>query len=233
LPRDVGVILVAGGRGQRLGGAVAKQFQSVAGQPMLLRALRPFASHPDVCQVAVVVPAAVLVAPPEWLARLAGDMVTLAAGGAERMDSVELGLARLRPECSIVLSHDAARPFVSRETIDAVVSRARQGESAIAARPVSDTLKAAKAEDGNHLIAGTISREGVWRAQTPQGFPRRVLEEAFVTAHQSGLRGTDEAALVEQTGERIHLVPDTVWNLKVTSADDLQLAELIARQRDQ
>lgn len=230
MPRDIGVILVAGGKGQRLGGAVSKQFQSIAGQPMLLRALRPFTSHPEVCQVAVVLPSAALVAPPEWLAALAGEMVTLVAGGAERMDSVENGLARLRPECTVALSHDAARPFVSREIIDAVIALGRQGDGAIAARQVSDTLKSERGEEGARLIAGTIPREGVWRAQTPQGFPRQVLETAFRNAREKNLLATDEAALVEQMGGRIHLVPDTIWNLKVTTADDLLLAELIARR---
>jgi 2-C-methyl-D-erythritol 4-phosphate cytidylyltransferase len=198
---------------------------------MLLRALRPFTSHPDVCQITVVLPAAALVAPPEWLVTLAGDLVTLVAGGAERMDSVENGLTRLRPECSIALSHDAARPFVSREVIDAVIARARRGESAIAARPVRDTLKSERTEEGASLIAGTIPREGVWRAQTPQGFPRHILEAAFRNARQSAFQGTDEAALVEQMGERVHLVMDTIWNLKVTTPDDLALAELIARHQ--
>ena len=221
---------MAGGKGLRVGGSVSKQFQSIAGQPMLLRALRPFTSHPDVCQVAVVLPAAALVAPPEWLAALAGDLVTLVAGGVERMDSVENGLARLRPECAVALSHDAARPFVSRDVIDAVIGRARQGDGAVAARPVSDTLKAERAEEGAQLIGGTIPRDGVWRAQTPQGFPRATLESAFRHARERGLRATDEAALVEPLGGRIHLVPDTIWNLKVTTADDLLLAELIARR---
>jgi 2-C-methyl-D-erythritol 4-phosphate cytidylyltransferase len=230
LPRDVGVILVAGGRGQRLGGAVSKQFQAIAGQPMLLRALRPFTSHPEVCQVAVVLPGAALVAPPEWLAALAGDLVSLVPGGVERMDSVENGLLKLRAECTIALSHDAARPFVSRDIIDAVIARARQGEGAIAARPVSDTLKAEKPDGDERIISGTIPRDGVWRAQTPQGFPRTLLEEAFRTARQADVRGTDEAALVERLGRRVHLVPDTIWNLKVTTADDLALAELIARR---
>ena len=209
---------------------MAKQFHPIAGQPMLLRALRPFTSHPEVCQVAVVLPAASLVAPPEWLAALAGEMVTLVAGGAERMDSVENGLTRLRPECAIALSHDAARPFVSREIIDAVIARARKGESAIAARRVSDTLKAEKSEGGATVIGGTIPREGVWRAQTPQAFPRKTLQNAFARARQSGVQGTDEAALVELLGERVYLVPDTIWNLKVTTPDDLLLAELIARR---
>ena len=220
---------MAGGRGQRLGGSVSKQFQSIAGQPMLLRALRPFTSHPDVCQVAVVLPPATLLAPPEWLSKLAGDMVTLVAGGAERMDSVEHGLTQLRPECLVTLAHDAARPFVSREVIDAVIGYARQGEGAIAARPVSDTLKSERKENGTPLVAGTVPRDGVWRAQTPQGFPRALLEAAFRNARQTGLRATDEAALVEQVGARVRLVPDTIWNFKVTTPDDLQLAELIAR----
>jgi 2-C-methyl-D-erythritol 4-phosphate cytidylyltransferase len=231
LPRDIGVILVAGGRGQRLGGSVSKQFQSIAGQPMLLRALRPFTSHPEVGRVAIVLPSAVLVAPPEWLVKLAGQLVTFVAGGAERMDSVENGLSRLGSECSIILTHDAARPFVSREVIDAVIARVRLGESAIAARPVSDTLKSERTEDGATLVGGTIPREGVWRAQTPQGFPRDVLQAAFAHAKQSGMRGTDEAALVEKIGQRIHLVADSIWNLKVTTPDDLVLAELIARQQ--
>jgi 2-C-methyl-D-erythritol 4-phosphate cytidylyltransferase len=230
LPRDVGVILVAGGRGQRLGGAVSKQFQSIAGQPMLLRALRPFTSHPEVIQVAVVVPAAVLVAPPEWLSALAGELVTLVPGGAERMDSVENGLRNLREVCAIVLSHDAARPFVSRPVIDQVIARSRQGECAIAAQKVSDTLKVERTEDGAILIDATVPREGVWRAQTPQAFPRAVLERAFHAARLRGGSATDEAALVEFLGERIHLVPDSAWNIKVTTPEDLHLAEVIARQ---
>lgn len=221
---------MAGGKGHRLGGAVSKQFQFIAGQPMLLRAMRPFTSHPEVCQVVVVLPAGVLVAPPEWLSGLEGDLVNFAAGGAERMDSVENGLAMLRPECSIVLCHDAARPFVSRETIDAVIGHARHGEGAIAALPVRDTLKVARVDDGATLIQGTVPREGVWRAQTPQGFPRPMLERAFQQGRSDGVQATDEASLVERLGERIHLVPDQARNLKVTSPEDLRLAELIARQ---
>jgi 2-C-methyl-D-erythritol 4-phosphate cytidylyltransferase len=96
---------------------------------------------------------------------------------------------------------------------------------------MSDTLKTEKSEDGVRLIGGTIPREGIWRAQTPQGFPREVLGEAFRKARQEGLRGTDEAALVEHLGRPVHLVSDSIWNLKVTTADDLLLAELIARQQ--
>jgi 2-C-methyl-D-erythritol 4-phosphate cytidylyltransferase len=199
---------------------------------MLLRALRPFTSHPDVAQVAVVLPAAVLVAPPEWLNDLAGSVVTLVGGGAERMNSVENGLGALRAECTIVLAHDAARPFIAREVIDAVIARARSGEGAIAARPVSDTLKAERLEGESILIERTVPREGVWQAQTPQGFPRPLLERAFQKAREDSALVTDEAALVERLGVRVHLVPDSRWNIKVTTPEDLLLAELIARNQE-
>jgi 2-C-methyl-D-erythritol 4-phosphate cytidylyltransferase len=229
LPRDVGVVLVAGGRGSRLGGAVAKQFQEIAGVPMLLRALRPFISHPEVLQVAVVLPSEVMKALPDWLTEIAGEAVILECGGPERMDSVERGLGALRTECHIVLSHDAARPFVAAPVIDAVIAGARRGEGAIAALMVSDTLKVAA--DGSSLVHHTIPRGGVWRAQTPQGFPRTMLEHAFRQARQDGFVGTDEASLVERTGAPVHLVPDSGWNLKVTTPDDLAVAELLARRQ--
>jgi 2-C-methyl-D-erythritol 4-phosphate cytidylyltransferase len=231
LPRDVGVILVAGGSGRRLGGRVAKQFQKIGGSPMLLRAMRPFTSHPEVHQVVIVLPPAVLVAPPEWLSSLMGGNVQLVSGGSQRMDSVENGLVALGTECAIVLSHDAARPFASREVIDRVIALARNGDGAVAARPVSDTLKAERNEGGSALVDRTVPRDGMWRAQTPQGFPRPMLTQAFARARQDGFQSTDEAALVERLGQRVHLVPDSRWNIKITTPEDLALAELIARQQ--
>jgi 2-C-methyl-D-erythritol 4-phosphate cytidylyltransferase len=213
---------------RRFGGDKPKQFVSIAGVPMLLRALRPFTSHPDVRQVVLVLPADDAAEPPAWLAELAGEHLRLVAGGAERMDSVELGLHALVPECSLVLVHDAARPMVRRETVDAVIGQSRKGTGAIAAVPVSDTLKESGPDGGTPLIRRTIPRDGLWRAQTPQGFPRPMLERAFVSARTDGATGTDEAALVERLGEPIVLVADSTWNIKVTTPEDLELAELIA-----
>ncbi len=230
MSRDVGVILVAGGKGQRLGGAVSKQFLPLAGQPMLLRAMRAFTSHPAVVHLAVVLPPPVLVAPPEWLSELPGERISLVAGGRERMDSVENGLLALPPGCAIALSHDAARPFVSREVIDAVIALARRGMGGLAALPVGDTLKSERFTDGARVVDATVSREGMWRAQTPQGFPRALLERAFREAREAGFVGTDESALVERTGIAVVFVPDSIRNFKVTTADDLALAEVIARE---
>ena len=227
MPRDVGVIIVAAGQGSRIGGELPKQYQPIAGVPMVLRALRPFTAHAEVAQVALVIPADDARQPPRFLAGLAGPGLTLVAGGDERRDSVAAGLAALRPECTIVLVHDAARPFVSSGVVDAVIRLARRGEGAIAAVPLTDTLKQASA-DAPDLIQRTVPRERLWRAQTPQGFPRDVL----VRAHAGGAPdtyATDDASLVEALGVAVHLVPDSPRNLKITTLDDLALAELLAR----
>jgi 2-C-methyl-D-erythritol 4-phosphate cytidylyltransferase len=227
LPRDVGVIVAAAGRGTRLGGRGPKQYHPIAGVPMVLRALRPFVAHPEVAQVVLVLPPDDAAAPPAFLSGL-GRGLTIVAGGAERSESVAAGLAALGSECRTVLVHDAARPFVERSVIDAVIACARAGEGAVAAVRVSDTLKQA-APDDETRVARTVSRDGLWRAQTPQGFPRAVLEHAHsARARTSDAAATDDAALVERTGVPVRLVPDSPSNLKVTTAADLALAELIA-----
>lgn len=230
LPRDVGVIVVAAGRGERLGG-VPKQYREIAGVPMLLRAVRPFVSHPDVEHVAIVLPPADAARPPQWLAELLGSALSVVAGGAERQASVSAGLAALPEGCAVVLVHDAARPFAGTAVISAVIERARAGEAAIAAVPVSDTLKQT-GSDGR-TVERTVSREGLWRAQTPQGFPRAVLEAAHARAASASAAplgpATDDAALVERNGGGVTVVADSATNFKITTADDLSLAEAWAR----
>ncbi|HEU4699956.1 MAG TPA: 2-C-methyl-D-erythritol 4-phosphate cytidylyltransferase [Gemmatimonadales bacterium] len=227
----VGVIVVAGGRGTRLGGDVPKQYLPVAGVPLLLRTLAPFLAHADVRHLALVLPAEDVAAPPPWLAPVlegGRGRVHLAPGGRERADSVAAGLAALPDECDVVLVHDAARPFVAAATIDGVIAGARRGEGAVAAVPVSDTIKEATAP-GATLVARTVPRERLWRAQTPQGFPRAVLARAHASARAAGMPATDDAALVERLGVPVRLVPDSARNFKVTTAEDLELAELWAR----
>jgi 2-C-methyl-D-erythritol 4-phosphate cytidylyltransferase len=226
-PRDVGVVIVAAGRGVRLGGSQPKQYVPIAGVPMLLRAIRPFSCHPEVRQVVVVLPSDDAAAPPGWLAPHLGDALRVVAGGAERSDSVARGLDALDASCGIVLVHDAARPFVSRDVLDVVIAAARAGEGAVPAVPVADTLK--QADAGGH-VARTVPRDGLWRAQTPQGFPRELLVRAHAQARADGVSGTDDASLVERLGGRVRLVAGDPRNLKVTTADDLALAELLAAQ---
>ncbi len=221
----MGVVIVAAGGGHRIGGT-PKQFREIAGVPMLLRAVRPFAAHPEVAHVAVVLPPAHAADPPAWLATLAGGSLSVVAGGAHRAVSAASGVAALPAGCTVVLVHDAARPFVGRAVIDAVISEARAGRGGVAAVPVSDTLKEC-AEDGV-TIARTVPRARLWRAQTPQGFPRTLLETAQRLACPGDDIATDDAALVERAGGVVRLVPDSARNFKITSSDDLALAELWA-----
>lgn len=229
LPRDAGVVLVAGGRGLRLGGATPKQYLPIGGVPMLLRALRPFTSHPDVARTVVVLPPEDAAAPPAWLAPLLGETLAVAAGGAERMDSVANGVAALGDGVTIVLVHDAARPLVTQPVIDRVLAAARAGEAALPAVPVSDTLKEGDPAEPTR-VARTVPRERLWRAQTPQGFPRALLAEAHARGRAEGLVATDDAQLVERLGGTVRLVPGDARNIKVTTPEDLALAELLAGQ---
>ncbi|HEY8257407.1 MAG TPA: 2-C-methyl-D-erythritol 4-phosphate cytidylyltransferase [Gemmatimonadales bacterium] len=227
MPRDVGVVVVAAGEGTRLQGPVAKQYQPIAGVPMVLRAVRPFLSHPDVGRVVLVLPSPDAAAPPAFLEDLLGHRLVVASGGATRSDSVAAGLRALDDSSAVVLIHDGARPFVERNVIDAVIAHARRGESAIAAVPLTDTLKESAIADQSR-IERTVPRERLWRAQTPQGFPRPVIAAAYARAADEARPGTDDAELVERTGVVVRLVPDSSRNLKITTPEDLALAELLA-----
>ena len=200
---------------------------------MLLRALRPFTGHPDVAQVVVALSAGTLERPPAWLAELTGEALRLVPGGAERGDSVAAGLAALPETCSVVLVHDGARPFVERDTIDTVIATARRGVGAVPALVMGETLKETTVGGPGDRVVRTVPRERLWRAQTPQGFPRAMLERAYERARSGGLRATDDAALVEAAGDEVRVVPGSTRNLKVTTLEDLELAEAIVRLREQ
>lgn len=228
MSRDVGVVVVAAGRGRRFGSEVPKQYLALGGAPVLLHALRPFTSHPEVACVVVVLPAADAESPPQWLAPLLGETLRVVPGGDERSDSVAAGLAALPEACTIVLVHDGARPFPPRGVIDAGIGCARTGHVAVPAIPVADTLK--RADDFGRIL-GTVPRAGLWRAQTPQAFPRALLMRAHAAGRAKGVPATDDAMLVELLGERVDLLPSTAYNLKITTAEDLALAEwLLNRQ---
>ena len=224
----MGVVVVAAGSGVRLGGPVPKQYRELGGVPMLLRALRPFASHPEVAHVVVVLPQADAARPPRFLAELTGGTLSVVAGGAERSDSVAHGLSAVPAGCTVVLVHDAARPLVDRGIIDSVITAARDGAGAVPALAIGDTVKEADgSETGAPRVRRTVPREGLWLVQTPQGFPRALLEEAHARARKEGVRATDDAALVERIGATVVLVPGSRRNFKVTTEEDFLLAEQI------
>jgi 2-C-methyl-D-erythritol 4-phosphate cytidylyltransferase len=221
------VIVVAAGRGTRFGTGLAKQYQMLADSPVLLHAVRPFASHPDVAHIVVVLPPVDAAAPPEWLSELCGGRLAVAAGGAERQDSVIAGLAALPPVCTVVLVHDGARPFPSRAMIDGGIAAARRGRAAVPALPIPDTIKRA---DEFGRVLSTVDRRGLWCAQTPQAFPRAVLERAHAAARAEQLVATDDSTLVERLGEPVDILPGSPRNLKITTPHDLALAAWYAER---
>jgi 2-C-methyl-D-erythritol 4-phosphate cytidylyltransferase len=224
---DVGVLIAAAGRGARAGPGVPKQFRAVGGVPMLLRAVRPFAQHTRVREIVVALPAEAIATPPGWLADVAGGRLRLVQGGATRAQSVRAALAALDRACETVLVHDAARPFVSPETIDAVITTAGTGVGALPAVAVADTLKRVNGSTGR--VIETVDRTGLWRAQTPQGFPRSMLVAAFDRAGPDAWSSyTDEASLAEAAGFPVKVVPDRVTNIKLTTEDEFLIAERFA-----
>jgi 2-C-methyl-D-erythritol 4-phosphate cytidylyltransferase len=221
---DASAVVVAGGAGRRFGGPVRKQYLELAGEPVLLRAVRPFLAHPRVGAVVVVLPPGDLASPPAWLAELP---VELAPGGAERGDSVRAGLLRTPAHLPYVLVHDGARPFVDAALIGRVLERCAPGTGAIAALPLHDTLQEVDAEG---TVTGTPDRRRFRQAQTPQGFPRELLLRAYERARAEGVAATDDAALFARYAGPVRVVPGDPANLKVTRPEDLPLAEALARR---
>lgn len=195
---------------------------------MLLRSIRAFLGVDEVAEVVVPLPAEYYRDPPAWLEAALTGRVRAVSGGETRAASVRNGFVALSPSRSIILIHDAARPFVRRETVVRIIEKVSGGVSAIAAAPVGDTLKRS---DADGVIVETIDRRGMWRAQTPQGFPRDVLARSYDEALRLNgtLNATDEASLVERAGYPVHIVEDTSTNFKVTTREDFVLANALAQ----
>jgi 2-C-methyl-D-erythritol 4-phosphate cytidylyltransferase len=213
-------ILLAAGRAERMGG-IDKALAPLGGIPLLEHSLSVFQDSPSVDEVVVVASPANIEAVRE-VALAYPKAGAVVPGGERRRDSVRAGLDAAAG-AAFVLVHDAARPFLSPEMIGACLAAARGAGAAICVVPVADTIK--RSMDG-HLVRGTVSRAGLYLAQTPQCFRRDLL----LRAHEgSDVDATDDAALVEHLGEPIWLVPGSPLNLKVTTPEDLVLAEAVWR----
>jgi 2-C-methyl-D-erythritol 4-phosphate cytidylyltransferase / 2-C-methyl-D-erythritol 2,4-cyclodiphosphate synthase len=217
---SVGVIIVAAGRGTRLGAAVPKQLLPLAGRTLLQRSVAAFDGHPLVSDIVVVLPS-------EWVAAgaslVAGTARALrfVAGGARRQDSVRAGLDDLPSNADVVLVHDAARPFVTGALIDRVIAGARTAGAAVPALSSRDTVK--RVDASSHVVRETLPRDEIWLAQTPQGFRRDVLVAA-VAFGAAGVEATDEAMLAERAGYVVQVVPGEDANVKITTPEDLGAA---------
>jgi len=219
---QVTAIIPAAGRGHRAGGGENKLLLPLAGCPLLVHTLRAFENCGAVGVVVVVVH-------PEDQKRLSawpqtyrlGKIRRFVTGGPKRQDSVRCGLESMDWECEVVVVHDGARPLVRPELIARTVEVAAREGSAVAAVPVTDTIK--WSEDGRQ-VERTLDREKLWAVQTPQTFQHALLRAAHAQAAADGYQGTDEAALVEHLGQPVVLVPGDRSNLKITTAEDFAIA---------
>jgi len=218
----VSVIIPAAGAGTRFGAAGNKVFQKLAGREVFLRSVDLFAARDDVCQILLVLSAEDLDAVTR---RYGGDLsalgVSLVIGGARRTDSVRSALERVESSASLVCVHDAVRPCVSSSDVDAVFTAAAESGAAILAAPIDGTIKQV-GEAG--LIERTVCREGLWQAQTPQVFDKALLTAAYQRRIDDA---TDDAQGVEAGGHAVAVVPGDARNIKITTPEDLALAEAI------
>lgn len=221
-------MLAAAGSGQRLGAGGPKALVDLGGRPMLEWSLEALSAAATVVDV-------VVAAPPGHEAEVeavVGDRAQVIIGGASRADSVALAMEAVSGE--LVAIHDAARPLLTAELVDRLVGRLNNSEAdgVIAAARVSDTLKRAGEGDGD-VISETVSRDGLWAAQTPQVFRVRALLPAQLAALERGdfERATDEAWLIEREGGTVLLEEAREPNLKVTDAGDLRIAEALLAAR--
>jgi 2-C-methyl-D-erythritol 4-phosphate cytidylyltransferase len=218
-------ILVAAGSGSRLGVGEPKAFVKLHGRTMLHYSLATLAKIPAIAEVVIAIPSGLDKRTRDEAARAGLEVpVKITPGGAERQDSVRLALALTSAEAQVILIHDAARPFADTALFRRCLEAAAARGAAIAAIPVADTLK--RVADG--AIVATVKRAGLYQAQTPQAFQRRLLVAAHERAAREHIIATDDADLVEQIGGTVEIVEGSALNMKITTRSDLMIAESLA-----
>jgi 2-C-methyl-D-erythritol 4-phosphate cytidylyltransferase len=223
------VIVVAAGSGSRMGADIKKQYLPLAGLPILVRTLQTLADCPLVERIVLVVSADDIdfvrgLVEAHHLQKI-GDVVS---GGRERQESVFNGLQALRPVTTHVAVHDAARPLVTVEEVEDVVTAAIESGAATLGVPVKDTIK--RVVQGT--VEETLDRSELWAVHTPQAFRRDWLEEAHQRSLQQGGHGTDDASLVEGVGYPVRMIAGRYTNLKITTPEDLVVAEALWQREE-
>lgn len=233
--KKIGVIIAAAGSGTRMGGGVSKQFRKIGRLPVLTRAVRAFDVHSFIDEIVVVTKEDSLafcreeMIAPFGFAKVRG----IAAGGAQRQDSVYRGLFALSEDVDLVLVHDGARPFISAEVISEAVRTAAEKGAAVVAVAVKDTIKqVADGADEAPFFTHTPDRSKLYAVQTPQAFSASLLREALERAFAEKFYGTDDSVLVERLGKKVYLVKGEYENIKITTAEDLETGEGFAARLD-
>ena len=226
----VTVLVPAAGMGRRMGKAVAKQFLPLGDKPMLAHTLLAFQRSPEIDEI-------IPILSEEDMETCLRDVIeafhltkvkTLVVGGKERQDSVYNGIRKLEKDAAVILVHDGVRPFVTHDMIRECVEAARKGECVAVGVPLKDTIKQV---DEQGIVRQTLERSRLWAIQTPQAFPVKVLRKAYDESQKNNTYGTDDATLVERTGNKVRVLMGSYENIKITTPEDLILAEEILKRR--
>ena len=220
-------VIVAAGRGTRMGMDINKQYMDICGKPMLARTLQVFEDCSCIDEVILVVNSRdIFYCRHNIIERFNFSKVrSLVSGGETRQNSVYNGLCNISNRCDVVLIHDGARPFIRSEEIISCIDTAYEFGASAIATPVKDTIKLA---DDEGFIRETLDRSVLWAVQTPQAFLCSLIMAAHRKAMEDGFTGTDDAVLVERMGIKVKLVKGSYNNIKVTTKEDIKLAEILA-----
>ncbi|MFF2912601.1 2-C-methyl-D-erythritol 4-phosphate cytidylyltransferase [Paenibacillus sp. NPDC057934] len=227
MSNSVGVVIVAAGKGTRMGTAESKQYLLLEGKPIAVHTLEVFQRHERISEIVLVTGAEDMERCREWTASYKLDKVkAIVPGGSERQHSVYRGLLQLNTEW--VMVHDGVRPFVHPSEIEACYQQALQSGAAVLAVPVKDTIKQV---DSGGTVVSTPDRRSLWAIQTPQTFRLSDLLMAYEAAEQDGFLGTDDSSLAERAGIAVSVVEGSYRNIKITTREDLDFAEFTERTR--
>ncbi len=223
----VGVVIVAGGSGKRLGGATPKQYQILGQQPMLIHSINRFSKAIPLAKIVVVVAEDRVAYWNNLSARFTVARHKVVSGGTERFDSVKAGIEALGEDVDIITVHDGARPFCSTELIKRCVDSALSSGSAIPAIEISDSVR----EMTDNGDSRSLQRSKLRAVQTPQVFDAALLRRGYMQCYKSTF--TDESSIIESLGERVWLCDGDRQNIKITTSEDMLLAELILQKIEQ
>jgi 2-C-methyl-D-erythritol 4-phosphate cytidylyltransferase len=224
-----GVVIVAAGTGSRMNMDANKQYVEICGKPVLARTIQAFEDCGRISEIVVVVNEKDIIYCKQNIVERYGfeKVKVLVSGGGTRQESVARGLGQVGEDCGIILIHDGARPFIDAASIASSIDAAEEFGAACVAVPVKDTVKSADSED---FVNSTPDRSRLWSIQTPQAFKADIIKKAHRIAAEEGFSGTDDAVLAERLGHRLKLVMGSYFNIKITTQEDLVLAEAIAEQ---
>ena len=224
----VEAVIAAAGKGTRFANNRPKQFCLIAGKPVLDWTIGVFDECEDITSIVLVVPGEMMNETREMLhLDQYPKLKCVVAGGAERHDSVRNGLKSVDTDTDVILVHDGVRALISSELIRSVVRSTAKHGSAIPCLPVKDTLRRTSLNGG---ITETVNRDGLYLAQTPQGFTAEVLRRAYEALVNADWRASDEANLLERINEPLHIVPGDERNIKITTRFDFRVAEMLLQQ---